>query len=162
MPIFVTYVKQRLLSTSCNQLHKLLWRSVVPKESTQREMYLDKCYHSALADNNSIDPCGRIRSWRIRGIWLKLETLCMIWDKTLGLLKIFCISCDHTRRNDKSGDSPRGVWICVRNGCCILKCLLHISIILHVLHTQSDSKLRKFGELFQEPTISYQVQRNCS
>jgi len=67
MPIFGTYVKQRLLYTSCNQLHKLLWRSVVPKESTQREMYLDKYYHSALPDKNSTYPCGRIRSSRLRG-----------------------------------------------------------------------------------------------
>jgi hypothetical protein len=65
----------------------------------------------------------------------------MLRDKRLGLLKIFCISCDHTRRND----SPRGLWIGVRNKCCILKCLLHISIILHVLHTQVTASWGNLG-----------------
>lgn len=69
----------------------------------------------------------------------------MIRDKMLGLLKIFCISCVHTGRNDKSGDSLRGVWISVRNGCCFLKWLLHISIILRVLHTEVTARWGNLG-----------------
>jgi hypothetical protein len=72
----------------------------------------------------------------------------MLRDKRLGLLKIFCISWPHGEYRQVWRQSSRLVDS-VRNQCYILKCLPHISIILHVLHTEMTASWGNLGNFLE-------------